>query len=432
MRLPHHDMEQSMKEVVVTGMGLVTPLGVGVSRVWGALTDGLSGIRPIERFPVDDLPARIAGFVPEGLKNNGAFEADAYISPKEQRKMDRFIKYCIAAADEALIDAGWNPKTDVERERTGTVIASGVGGFPAMIEGDAVLRTRGPRRVSPFLVPSFLANLAAGHVSMRHKFKGLIGAPVTACAAGAQAIGDAFKAIKLGEVDVVVAGGTEACINRLSLAGFAASKALSTDRNDAAETASRPFDESRSGFVMGEGAGVVVLEALDHARARGARIYAKLTGYGASADAHHITAPPADGEGAQRAMRAAMSQAGVRPDDIDYINAHSTSTWAGDLAELNAVKALFGPARKLSMSSTKSAIGHLLGAAGAVEAVFTVMAMVKGVVPPTLNLRNPSSDYEGLDLVPLEAKRKQVAVAMSNAFGFGGVNASLIFAQPDR
>ncbi len=422
-----------MKEVVVTGMGLVTPLGVGVSRVWDALTNGLSGIRPIERFPVDDLPARIAGFVPDGAKSDGAFEADAYISPKEQRKMDRFIKYCVAAADEALIDAGWDPKTEHDRERTATVIASGVGGFPAMIDGDAVLRNRGPRRVSPFLVPSFLANLAAGHVSMRHRFKGLIGAPVTACAAGAQAIGDAFKAIRLDEADVVVAGGTEACINRLSLAGFAAAKALSTDRNDAPETASRPFDESRNGFVMGEGAGVVILEALDHARARGARIYAKLTGYGATADAHHITAPPADGEGAQRAMRAALSQAGVQPGDIDYINAHSTSTWAGDLAELNAVKALFGAAPgKLSISSTKSAIGHLLGAAGAVEAVFTVLAMVKGVVPPTLNLRDPGSDYAELDLVPLKAKRKRVAVAMSNAFGFGGVNASLVFARPDR
>lgn len=422
-----------MKEVVVTGMGLVTPLGVGVSRVWSALTDGLSGIRAIERFPVDDLPARIAGVVPEGPKSDGGFDADAYVSPKDQRKMDRFIKYCIAAADEALIDAGWEPKSDRDRESTGTVIASGVGGFPAMIDGDAVLRRRGPRRVSPFLVPSFLANLAAGHVSMRHRFKGLIGAPVTACAAGAQAIGDAFKAIKMGEADVVVAGGTEACINRLSLAGFAAAKALSTDRNDRPETASRPFDESRSGFVMGEGAGVVVLEALDHARARGARIYARLIGYGVSADAHHITAPPADGEGAQRAMRAALTQAGVQPGDIDYINAHSTSTWAGDLAELNAVKALFGPsARTLSMSSTKSAIGHLLGAAGAVESVFTVMAMIKGVLPPTLNLRNPASDHAGLDLVPLEAKRKQVAVAMSNAFGFGGVNASLVFAQPDR
>ncbi len=422
-----------MKEVVVTGMGLVTPLGVGVSRVWSALTDGLSGIHAIERFSVDDLPARIAGFVPEGLKSDGAFEADAYISAKDQRKMDRFIKYCVAAADEALIDAGWEPGTDRDCERTGTVIASGVGGFPAMIDGDAVLRNRGPHRVSPFLVPSFLANLAAGHVSMRHRFKGLIGAPVTACAAGAQAIGDAFKAIRLGEADVVVAGGTEACINRLSLAGFAAAKALSTDRNDTPETASRPFDESRSGFVMGEGAGIVVLEALDHARARGARIYAKLTGYGASADAHHITAPPADGEGALRAMRTALSQAGVQPGDIDYINAHSTSTWAGDMAELNAVKALFGPAAgKLSMSSTKSAIGHLLGAAGAVEAVFTVMAMIKGVLPPTLNLKDPGPDFAGLDLVPLRAKRKQVAVAMSNAFGFGGVNASLVFAQPDR
>ena len=417
-----------MQRVVVTGMGLVTPLGVGVSRVWKALTAGYSGISAITRFDVSDLPAKIAGMVPEGLARDGRFEADAYMPPKEQRRIDRFIQYAIAAADEALQDAGWKPQTEEQRRRTGTMIASGVGGFPAMIDGQDVLTGQGPRRISPFLIPSFLVNLAAGQVSIRHGLKGLIGAPVTACAAGAQAVGDALRAIRAGEVDVVVAGGTEACINRLSLAGFAAARALSTARNDRPAEASRPFDSERDGFVMSEGAGVLVLESLEHARARGARILAEILGYGASADAHHITSPPPDGAGAQQAMDTALRQAGVSPDTVDYINAHSTATGQGDLAEINAVRAVFGNAvARLSMSSTKSAVGHMLGAAGAVEAIFSVLAMLKGVVPPTLNLENPSPECSGIDLVAREAKERPVRVAMSNAFGFGGVNASLVF-----
>jgi 3-oxoacyl-[acyl-carrier-protein] synthase II len=411
-------------------MGLVTPLGVGVSSVWKSLTEGYSGVKLIERFDVSDLPARIAGLVPEGPRDQGLFEADSYVPRKDQRRMDRFIQYAIAAADEALEDAGWRPKDGRERERTGTIVGSGVGGFPAMIEGAAVLERQGPRRISPFLIPSFLVNLAAGQISIRHGLKGLIGAPVTACAAGAQAIGDALKAIKLGEADVVLAGGAEACINRLSLAGFAAARALSTTRNDHPAEASRPFDQARDGFVMGEGAGVMVLEAYEHAVARGARILAELVGYGGSADAYHMTSPPEDGEGAQRAMDAALRQASVSPDEVDYINAHSTSTPLGDLAEINAIKALYGSAvSKLSISSTKSAIGHLLGAAGAVEAIFSVLAILKDMVPPTLNLESPDPDCEGIDLVPMKAKAKSVQVAMSNAFGFGGVNASLVFRE---
>ncbi len=417
-----------MQRVVVTGMGLVTPLGVGVARVWKALTAGCSGVSVITRFDVSDLPAKIAGMVPEGLARDGRFEPDSYMPAKEQRRIDRFIQYAIAAADEALEDAGWKPVTEEQRWRTGTMIASGVGGFPAMIDGHDVLINQGPRRISPFLIPSFLVNLAAGQISMRHGLKGLIGAPVTACAAGAQAVGDAWRAIRSGEVDVVVAGGAEACINRLSLAGFAAARALSTARNDKPAEASRPYDQDRDGFVMGEGAGVMVLESLEHARARGARILAELLGYGASADAHHITSPPEDGAGAQQAMDSALRHAGVSPDAVDYINAHSTATGLGDLAEVNAVRAVFGNAvAKLSMSSTKSAIGHLLGAAGAVEAIFSVLAMLKGVVPPTLNLENPDPECSGIDLVPREAKERPVRVAMSNAFGFGGVNASLVF-----
>jgi 3-oxoacyl-[acyl-carrier-protein] synthase II len=416
-----------MTRVVVTGMGLVTPLGVGVKHVWGALVAGCSGVTAIDRFDVSDLPARIAGLVPTGAKEEGRFDADAYLPPKEQRRVDRFIQYAIAAADEALDDADWHPQTEEQRCRTGTMIASGVGGFPAMIEGAEVLEKQGPRRISPFLIPSFLVNLAAGQIAIRHGLKGLIGAPVTACAAGAQAIGDAFKAIRLGEADVVVAGGTEACINRLSLAGFAAARALST-RNDRPTEASRPFDRDRDGFVMGEGAGVMVLESLAHAKARGARILGELLGYGASADAFHITSPPQDGDGFQRAMAAALRQAEVEPSEVGYINAHSTSTDQGDAAEVTAVKALFGNAvANLSMSSTKSALGHLLGAAGAVEAIFTVMALLKNKIPPTLNLDNASPEFGGIDLTPKKAKDKLLRVAMSNAFGFGGVNASLVF-----
>ena len=417
-----------MKRVVVTGMGLVTPLGVGVQTVWDKLAAGLSGVVRIDRFDVSDLPVKIAGLVPEGPRAEGCFEPDAYLAPKEQRRVDRFIQYAIAAADEALEAAGWHPEKAKDQERSGTMIASGVGGFPAMIEGAELLAEKGPKRISPFFIPSFLVNLAAGQVSIRHHLKGPIGAPVTACAAGAQAIGDASKAIRLGEADVVLAGGAEACINRLSLAGFAAARALSTGHNDEPAKASRPFDGERDGFVMGEGAGLMVLETFEHAKARGAEILAELIGYGTSADAHHITSPPEDGEGAQRAMAAALALAEISPGDVDYINAHSTATGQGDLAEVNAVKALFDNAvARVSMSSTKSAVGHLLGAAGAVEAIITVMAILKQKIPPTLNLETIAPEFAGLDLVPLKAKAKEVHIAMSNAFGFGGVNACLVF-----
>jgi 3-oxoacyl-[acyl-carrier-protein] synthase II len=416
-----------MKRVVVTGIGLVTPLGVGAETVWKRLIGGQSGIGAIQSFDVSDLPAKIAGQVPRGETASGSFNADDWVAPKEQRKMDEFIVYALAAAEQAVADAGWKPEDAESRERTGVMIGSGIGGLPGITEGAITLHERGPRRLSPFFIPSNLINLASGHVSIRYGFRGPNHAVVTACSTGAHAIGDAARLILWDDADVMVCGGAEAAICRLGIAGFAAARALSTNFNDEPTKASRPWDQARDGFVMGEGAGVVVLEELEHAKKRGAKIYAEVLGYGMSGDAHHITAPAEDGDGAFRSMRNALKRAGLDPEKIDYINAHGTSTPLGDEIELGAVKRLFGEyAYKLSMSSTKSSIGHLLGAAGSVEAIFSILAMRDGIVPPTLNLENPSPGCD-IDLVPREAKERPVRYALSNSFGFGGTNASLVF-----
>jgi 3-oxoacyl-[acyl-carrier-protein] synthase II len=416
-----------MRRVVVTGFGMVTPLGVGSESVWKRLLDGQSGIRSIQNFDVSDLPAKIAGQVPRGETASGAFNADDWVPPKEQRKMDEFIVYALAAAEQAVQDADWKPTDAEEKERTGVMIGSGIGGLPGITEGALTLHEKGPRRLSPFFIPSNLINLASGHVSIRYGFSGPNHAVVTACSTGAHAIGDAARLIMWDDADVMVAGGTEAAVCRIGIAGFAAARALSTGFNDEPHRASRPWDVKRDGFVMGEGAGIVVLEELEHAKKRGAKIYAEVIGYGMSGDAHHITAPAADGNGAFRAMRNALKRAQLNPDQIDYINAHGTSTPLGDEIELGAVKRLFGDAAyKVSMSSTKSSIGHLLGAAGSVEAIFAILAMRDGVVPPTLNLENPSPGCD-IDLVPLKAKERPVRFALSNSFGFGGTNASLVF-----
>ncbi|HEV2265234.1 MAG TPA: beta-ketoacyl-ACP synthase II [Stellaceae bacterium] len=416
-----------MRRVVVTGCGVVTPLGVGTETVWKRLLEGQSGIRAIQNFDVSDLPAKIAGQVPRGETASGSFNADEWVPPKEQRKMDEFIVFALAAAAQAVDDAGWKPTDAVERERTGVMIGSGIGGLPGITEGALTVHEKGPRRLSPFFIPANLINLASGHVSIRYGFSGPNHAVVTACSTGAHAIGDAARIIMWDDADVMVAGGTEAAICRIGIAGFAAARALSTKFNDEPRRASRPWDRDRDGFVMGEGAGIVVLEELDHAKKRGAKIYAEVVGYGMSGDAHHITAPAEDGAGAFRAMRNALSRAKLTPEQIDYVNAHGTSTPLGDEIELGAVKRLFGDAAyKLSMSSTKSAIGHLLGAAGSVEAIFSILALRDRTVPPTLNLENPSPSCD-IDLVPLEAKQRPVRYALSNSFGFGGTNASLIF-----
>jgi 3-oxoacyl-[acyl-carrier-protein] synthase II len=418
-----------MRRVVVTGIGLVTPLGVGTEVVWKRLIEGQSGVRAIQSFDVSDLPAKIAGQVPRGETASGAFNADDWVPPKEQRKMDEFIVYALAAAEQAVSDAGWKPEGEEDRERTGVMIGSGIGGLPGITEGAITLHERGPRRLSPFFIPSNLINLASGHVSIRYGFRGPNHSVVTACSTGAHAIGDAARLIMWDDADVMVCGGTEAAVCRLGIAGFAAARALSTGFNDQPSKASRPWDQARDGFVMGEGAGVLVLEELEHARKRGAKIYAEVVGYGMSGDAHHITAPAEDGNGAYRSMRNAVKRAGIALDQIDYINAHGTSTPLGDEIELGAVKRLFGDhAHKLSMSSTKSSIGHLLGAAGSVEAIFSILAMRDSVVPPTLNLENPSPGCD-IDLVPQQAKERSVRYALSNSFGFGGTNASLIFGR---
>src|SRR5438874_10287808 len=419
-----------MRRVVVTGMGLVTPLGIGLERVWGRLIAGESGIRAIQSFDVSDLPSRVAAQVPRGDKSSGLFNADDWVPPKDQRRMDEFIVYAMAAAAQAVEDSGWQPEDEEERERTGVMIGSGIGGLPGITEGALMLEERGPRRISPFFIPAALINLASGHVSIRYGFKGPNHAVVTACSTGAHAIGDASRLIMLDDADVMVCGGTEAAICRLGIAGFAAARALSTNFNDDPPRASRPWDEERDGFVMGEGAGILVLEEYEHARRRGAKIYAEVIGYGMSGDAFHLAAPSEDGNGAFRSMRNALRRAAIAPDKIDYINAHGTSTPLGDEIELGAVKRLFGGhAYELSMSSTKSAIGHLLGAAGSVEAIFSILAIRYGVVPPTLNLDNPSPSCD-IDLVPKRAKERKVNYALSNSFGFGGTNASLIFVGP--
>jgi 3-oxoacyl-[acyl-carrier-protein] synthase II len=416
-----------MRRVVVTGLGLVTPLGVGAERVWKRLIAAESGIRSIQSFDVSDLPAKIAGQVPRGETASGDFNADDWVPPKDQRKMDEFIVFAMAAADQAVKDSGWTPQDEDGRERTGVMIGSGIGGLPGITEGALTVHEKGPRRLSPFFIPSNLINLASGHVSIRYGFKGPNHAVVTACSTGAHAIGDAARIIMWEDADVMVAGGTEAAVCRIGIAGFAAARALSTAFNDEPHRASRPWDKARDGFVMGEGAGVVVLEELEHAKKRGAKIYAELLGYGMSGDAYHITAPAENGDGAFRAMRNALKRAGIAKEEIDYINAHGTSTPLGDEIELGAVKRLFGDhAYKLSMSSTKSSVGHLLGAAGSTEAIYSILAMRDGIVPPTLNLEEPSENCD-IDLVPLKAKERQVRYALSNSFGFGGTNASLIF-----
>jgi len=406
---------------------MVTPLGAGHKANWERLSNGVSGLRAIEHFDVSDLPAKIAGVIPLGTDEPHKFDVDSIVTPKDRRRMDDFIVYALAAATEAVHDAGWTPTDEESLERTGVMIGSGVGGLPAIDDTSKTLEKDGPRRVSPFFIPMSLINLASGHVSIRFGFKGPNHAVVTACSTGAHAIGDAARLIMLDDADVMIAGGAEATVCRIGIAGFCASRALSTAFNDSPTKGSRPWDKDRDGFVMGEGAGVVVLEEYEHAKKRGAHIYAEIIGYGMSGDAHHITAPASDGGGAFRAMRAAIKRAGVPLEAIDYINAHGTSTPLGDEIELGAVKRLFGDhAYKLSMSSTKSAIGHLLGAAGAVEAIYSIKAMNNSLVPPTLNLDNPSEGCD-IDLVPHTAKEKKVTVALSNSFGFGGTNASLIF-----
>jgi len=418
-----------MRRVVVTGLGLVTPLGVGHRHNWERLINSESGIRGITSFDVSDLASKIAGTVPRGT-GDGEFNADATVPPKDQRKMDDFILYAIGAAQEAVKDSGWVPQTDEERERTGVMVGSGIGGLPGIAEGAVTLHEKGARRVSPFFIPACLINLASGHISIQHGFKGPNHAVVTACSTGAHAIGDAARLIMWDDADVMVAGGTEAAVSRLGVGGFAAMRALSTNFNDTPERGSRPYDKDRDGFVIGEGAGVVVLEELEHAKKRGATIYAEIVGYGLSGDAYHISAPAEDGNGGFRAMTMALKRAGMSPDAIDYVNAHGTSTPLGDEIELGAVKRLFGPAMdKLAMSSTKSAIGHLLGAAGAVEAIYSIKAMNHSIVPPTLNLENPSESCLGVNLVPKVAQERRVRAALSNSFGFGGTNASLIFKE---
>ncbi len=417
--------------IVVTGMGAVSPLGVGVGKFWERLIASKSGIRALSRFDGSEHACRVAGQVPSIDEDEFGFDACVAIPFKDQKKMDLFIRYALVAAKEALDQAGWHPETDADKEETATIIASGVGGFPAMTGATRTVESKGPKRLSPFIVPSFLANLAAGQVSIANGFKGPLGTPVTACAASVQAIGDAMRLIKNGEARVALAGGTEACIDAVSFAGFSAARALSSGFNDAPEKASRPFDKGRDGFVMGEGAALLVIEELDHALARGAEPLAEILGYGTSADAHHMTASPPDGAGGQAAMRKALRQAGVDPDQIDYINAHSTSTPVGDAAEIAGIQAIFGDRGKdLAISSTKSATGHLLGAAGAIEAIASIMALREGMLPPTLNLEEPDEAASQYDLVANSAKEKELHYVMSNGFGFGGVNASVIFGKP--
>ena len=420
-----------MRRVVVTGLGMVTPLGCGVEATWRRLLASDSGVKRIEKFEVSDIASQIAGQIPRGDGSNGTFNPDQWMEPKEQRKVDDFILYAMCAATQALDDAGWHPRQYEDQITSGVLIGSGIGGIEGIAETAIVLRDKGPRRVSPFFIPGRIINLASGYVSIAHSLKGPNHAVVTACSTGAHAIGDAGRLIALGDADVMVAGGTESPINRISVAGFAACRALSTGFNDTPERASRPYDRDRDGFVLGEGAGAVVLEEYEHAKRRGAHIYGELTGYGLSGDAHHITAPAEDGDGAFRCMQAAIRRAGISPDQIDYINAHGTSTPLGDEIELRAVERLVGNAAgRIAMSSTKSSIGHSLGAAGAVEAIFCLLAIRDQVVPPTINLDNPSV-ASAIDLVPHQARRRPVIIALSNSFGFGGTNASVIFRRMD-
>ena len=419
-----------MRRVVVTGLGMVTPLGCGVETTWQRLLNGESGASKIEKFDVSDLPCKIACSVPRGDGSNGSFNPDQWMAPKEQRKVDDFIIFAMGAARQALDDAGWRPTERDDQIVTGVMIGSGIGGVAGIAEGAIVVKERGPRRISPFFIPGRIINLASGYVSIEFGLKGPNSAVATACSTGSHAIGDAGRMIALGDADVMVAGGTESPIDKLSMAGFASCRALSTSFNDEPKRASRPYDRDRDGFVMGEGAGAVVLEEYEHARKRGAKIYAELIGYGLSGDGFHITAPQPDGDGAFRCMTAALKRAGISPAEIDYINAHGTSTPLGDEIELSTVQRLVGNAAgRMAMSSTKSSIGHLLGAAGAVEAIFCVLAIRDQIAPPTINLDNPSVETP-IDLVPHQAKKREIDVALSNSFGFGGTNASLIFRRP--
>jgi 3-oxoacyl-[acyl-carrier-protein] synthase II len=419
-----------MRRVVVTGLGLVTPLGCGVKANWERLLAGECGIDVINSFDVSDLSVQIGAQVPRGSHADGLFDPEQWVEAKDIRKMSDFILFAVVAARQAIEDSGWQAETEEDRERTGVMIGSGIGGLPGIYEASITLHERGPRRVSPFFLPSILINLASGQVSIRHGFKGPNHAAVTACSTGAHSIGDAARIIQLDDADVMIAGGAEAAVCRIGIAGFAAARALASNFNDRPKQASRPWDRDRDGFVMAEGAGVLVLEELEHARARGAPIYAEIVGYGMSGDAHHVTAPAEDGNGAIRSMRAALKRARLNPEDIDYINAHGTSTPLGDEIELGAVKHLFGEhAYSLSMSSTKSAIGHLLGAAGSVEAIYSILAIRDDVAPPTLNLDNPSEGCD-IDLVAHRAKERPIRAAMSNSFGFGGTNATLVFVAP--
>ncbi len=418
-----------MRRVVITGLGLVTPVGTGVETAWSNLIAAQSGARAVREFEVSDLACQIGCFVPRG--GAGGFNPDDWMEPKEQRKVDDFIVYAMSAADQALADAGWAPRVESERDRTGVLIGSGIGGLQGIERGAMTLHEKGPRKLSPFFIPGRLINLASGYVSIKHGLKGPNHAVVTACSTGAHAIGDAARLIALDDADVMVAGGTESPLCRLALAGFAACRALSTHFNEQPQKASRPYDRDRDGFVMGEGAGVVVLESYDHAKARGASMYAEVIGYGLSGDAYHITAPAEDGDGAYRCMKAALKRAGVSPSEIDYVNAHGTSTPMGDEIELGAVERLFGDASaKLTMSSTKSAPGHLVGAAGGVVAIFSTLAIKNNIAPPTLNLDNPSVETV-IDLVPHKAKELRIDTVLSNSFGFGGTNASLILRRLD-
>jgi len=417
-----------MRRVVVTGLGLITPLACGVEETWAALLAGKSGASPITSFKVDDLATRIACQVPRGDGSDGSFNPDEWVDAKEQRRMDDFIIYGLTAAKQAVRDSGWEPKTEEDRQRTGVLIGSGIGGLTGIEQASILVHEKGPRRLSPFFIPGRLINLVSGYVSIEHGYKGPNHAVVTACATGAHAIGDAARLIAFDDADVMVAGGAESAICRLGIAGFNACRALSTAFNDTPTKASRPYDKDRDGFVMGEGAGIVILEELEHAKARGAKIYGEIKGYGLSGDAYHITAPSEDGDGGYRAMQMALKRAGLAAADIDYINAHGTSTMA-DGIELGAVERLLGNAAPgKPMSSTKSSIGHLLGAAGAVEAIFCLLAMRDGIVPPTINLENPDVTTT-MDLVPLKPRKLDVNIAMSNSFGFGGTNAALIVAK---
>ncbi|MGX9424579.1 MULTISPECIES: beta-ketoacyl-ACP synthase II [Bradyrhizobium] len=415
-----------MRRVVVTGLGMVTPLGCGVDTSWARILDGRSGARRIETFDVSDLPSQVACVVPRGDGSEGTFNPDQWMEPKDQRKVDDFIIFAMCAAKQALDDAGWHPESEEDKCATGTLIGSGIGGLSGIADTAVLLKERGPRKVSPFFIPGRLINLASGYVSIEHGLKGPNHAVVTACSTGAHAIGDAARLIALGDAEVMVAGGAESPICRIGMAGFCAARALSTGFNETPIKASRPYDKDRDGFVMGEGAGIVVLEEYEHAKNRGARIYAEVVGYGLSGDAYHITSPSPDGDGGFRSMSAALKRAGMTPSDIDYINAHGTSTLVGDEIELGAVERLLGnAASKVSMSSTKSSTGHLLGAAGAIEAIFSILAIRDNIAPPTINLDNPSVET-AIDLVPHTPRKREINVALSNSFGFGGTNASVI------